>query len=700
MPRQRRKNRRPAAKCKKKPQKPARPRSSSRSYSYSRSRSYSGSEGSSDGHSDEDDPKDYKRGGYHPVTPYQLYNARYRVLSKLGAGAFSTVWLCADEKDPGTGLVAMKVCKSKKSVAEQAQDEVMLLERMHLNGKSSPFVVQMTDHFWHTGPNGRHKCMTFEVMGENLLALVKHYDYQGIPLDMCRRISRHTLRGLEYIHACGVIHTDVKLENVLICRHDLAELLKEARIAHLAFQGQKAKLECLSKSQKKRLKKKNKKAAAADAKASDAEDKPEDPSPEVPENGVPGKPSVNGKPNEGYGQDTEVPEIAQPVPPVRQRERFESLKLEETFAKLADFGNGIKEGEMLSAEEAWSLRCLLLRPGFEQMPMHVPIGGLGQQVPMQPLSQQQQQLLQQHLLNQKNQQHLQTLLLQQALGQSQQAQPQQAQLPNLLTGRIDPAALPLKVDRIFCYTLYFSCRARGEWSVCLEQASLFAFRVPGRVSGVSQASYYEREGPGLLGFDRPWQPWQEFSEEERRSRGPFKFGNKEQASDYVLALKYLERWESEPQAAGEVLDLGCGDALMARRFAQSEHFKRVYALDILWPPLAAARAKAEAEKTGPQDGLWLLRGDAQSLPFQEAQLDFVWWGLGIHKVENAEEALRNIRLALRPGGRMIATTRTFLYPPFELRTMANAAGLANVTVECVAKGTSAERLLLRAERAM
>ncbi|CAJ1362181.1 unnamed protein product [Effrenium voratum] len=353
MPRQRRKNRRPAAKCKKKPQKPARPRSSSRSYSYSRSRSYSGSEGSSDGHSDEDDPKDYKRGGYHPVTPYQLYNARYRVLSKLGAGAFSTVWLCADEKDPGTGLVAMKVCKSKKSVAEQAQDEVMLLERMHLNGKSSPFVVQMTDHFWHTGPNGRHKCMTFEVMGENLLALVKHYDYQGIPLDMCRRISRHTLRGLEYIHACGVIHTDVKLENVLICRHDLAELLKEARIAHLAFQGQKAKLECLSKSQKKRLKKKNKKAAA-DAKASDAEDKPEDPSPEVPENGVPGKP-VNGKPNEGYGQDTEVPEIAQPVPPVRQRERFESLKLEETFAKLADFGNGIKVTQR--AHAVHSLAC-------------------------------------------------------------------------------------------------------------------------------------------------------------------------------------------------------------------------------------------------------------------------------------------------------------------------------------------------------
>lgn len=60
-----------------------------------------------------------------PQTPTDpTMSRRYRVLSKLGAGAFSTagprhstshvecldfeVWLCADEKDPGTGLVAMK----------------------------------------------------------------------------------------------------------------------------------------------------------------------------------------------------------------------------------------------------------------------------------------------------------------------------------------------------------------------------------------------------------------------------------------------------------------------------------------------------------------------------------------------------------------------------------------------------------------
>ncbi|CAE8594980.1 unnamed protein product, partial [Polarella glacialis] len=112
---QRRKLRRPAVQNKKKVAAKGKHRDSSTSgSSYSGSGSYSGDgeDSSSDGgNSDEDDPRDYKRGGYHPVMPYQLYNARYRVLSKLGAGAFSTVWLCADEKEITDGtpaLVAMK----------------------------------------------------------------------------------------------------------------------------------------------------------------------------------------------------------------------------------------------------------------------------------------------------------------------------------------------------------------------------------------------------------------------------------------------------------------------------------------------------------------------------------------------------------------------------------------------------------------
>ena len=42
-----------------------------------------------------------------------------------------------------------------------------------------PCVVSLSDNFEHMGPNGKHVCMTFEILGENLLSLIKKYQYKG-----------------------------------------------------------------------------------------------------------------------------------------------------------------------------------------------------------------------------------------------------------------------------------------------------------------------------------------------------------------------------------------------------------------------------------------------------------------------------------------------------------------------------------------
>ena len=39
--------------------------------------------------------------------------------------------------------------------------------------------------------------MAFEVLGKNLLSLIKKYDYRGIPIPIVREICRQTLMGLE-----------------------------------------------------------------------------------------------------------------------------------------------------------------------------------------------------------------------------------------------------------------------------------------------------------------------------------------------------------------------------------------------------------------------------------------------------------------------------------------------------------------------
>eukprot|EP00931_Biecheleriopsis_adriatica_P086052 TRINITY_DN60789_c0_g1_i1.p1 TRINITY_DN60789_c0_g1~~TRINITY_DN60789_c0_g1_i1.p1 ORF type:complete len:601 (-),score=135.47 TRINITY_DN60789_c0_g1_i1:109-1911(-) len=184
--------------------------------------------------SDDEGADGYRKGGYHVVSIGEVYNGRYRVIAKLGWGHFSTVWLCTDLKDKRH--VAMKVQKSAPHYSEAAEDEIDLLRAAVKFGESPqwqealqkdlrdlipevPFsgVVMLCDSFKHEGPNGEHTCMVFETMGPNVLALIKRFNFKGVPLDTVRKVSAHTLIGLDYLHrVCGIIHTDLKPENVLV----------------------------------------------------------------------------------------------------------------------------------------------------------------------------------------------------------------------------------------------------------------------------------------------------------------------------------------------------------------------------------------------------------------------------------------------------------------------------------------------------
>lgn len=208
--------------------------------------SYSSSHSPSIMTEDEEDFEDYVKGGYHPVQIGDTFSdGRYIVVRKLGWGHFSTVWLAKDTKM--NRHVALKIVKSAPRYTETAIDEIKLLQRLitsstppvapspsNPNPPPSPshthsgrsHVISFLDHFRHKGPNGTHVCMVFEVLGENLLGLIKRHQNKGVPMHVCKQIAKQILLGLDYMHrCCGVIHTDLKPENVLIAIDDVESLI-------------------------------------------------------------------------------------------------------------------------------------------------------------------------------------------------------------------------------------------------------------------------------------------------------------------------------------------------------------------------------------------------------------------------------------------------------------------------------------------
>src|SRR5436190_15796116 len=137
-----------------------------------------------------------------------VLSARYRLESKLGSGGMSTVYLARDE--PLERSVAVKVLHQEIS-HQPDQIERFRREARTVAQLSHPNVVAVID----AGEDGGYPYIVFEyVPGETLKARI---DAAGkLPLDEAAAYAIEVGRGLAAAHGHGLIHRDVKPQNVLV----------------------------------------------------------------------------------------------------------------------------------------------------------------------------------------------------------------------------------------------------------------------------------------------------------------------------------------------------------------------------------------------------------------------------------------------------------------------------------------------------
>mmetsp|Transcript_5458 Transcript_5458/g.9230 ORF Transcript_5458/g.9230 Transcript_5458/m.9230 type:complete len:195 (-) Transcript_5458:2084-2668(-) len=182
----------------------------------------------------------YKLGGYHCMHVGEVMMERYVIIQKLGWGHFSTVWLAKDIQF--NTYVALKIQRGQQQYLEAAYDEIEILDQcasywmkkewlaslkryyadkpqmLKAINSDDSYCVQLLNCFLHNGPNGTHFVTVFEILGVNLLEVIKRYNYKGAPLPIVRQMAKQCLIGLDFLHRmCKVIHTDLKPENVSLC---------------------------------------------------------------------------------------------------------------------------------------------------------------------------------------------------------------------------------------------------------------------------------------------------------------------------------------------------------------------------------------------------------------------------------------------------------------------------------------------------
>jgi len=150
--------------------------------------------------------------------PGSILCARFLVNDVLGQGTFGRVFMCRDSKH--NDVVALKVVRNVERITAAAVVETKILGKVYKlqrdwieSGRLERECCVKLYTKCYSSSN--EYCMAFEPLGPSLLNVLEWNMFRGMPLAVVTEIGKQLIEALRFFKSISLVHTDLKLENVL-----------------------------------------------------------------------------------------------------------------------------------------------------------------------------------------------------------------------------------------------------------------------------------------------------------------------------------------------------------------------------------------------------------------------------------------------------------------------------------------------------
>ena len=176
----------------------------------------------------------YDEKGYIVYEKGLLMNNRFEIVKPLGKGTFSKVFMCNDLLQGGKK--AVKVIRNVDKYQAAAKTEAKILQFLKDNDKRNNFAII---HVCEIAYYQAHPIFVFPLYGRSLYRFIADNQFQPLPKHHVKSIVKQITKAVAYVHALGIIITDLKPENMIIVDDSVHTIINNVSICVNQYLSQK-----------------------------------------------------------------------------------------------------------------------------------------------------------------------------------------------------------------------------------------------------------------------------------------------------------------------------------------------------------------------------------------------------------------------------------------------------------------------------